>query len=175
MTFFEGGGISPNPSSKESTHFAGRLTSRSTFCVPPSKTLIFLDRKRKTGENTGTEEQKNAFTPRGVRLSAAARRRGDKARSHATRWLWAYGTTPLLFPRIRKDSLLPSFEIAFPTANHDIHVGTQQRTCCEVVQRRADCRKENGHQEPPPFSLSAVQIPSAINSTKRVSTMPTVT
>ena len=108
-------------------------------------------------------------------MSAAARRRGDEARSHATRWLWAYGTSPLLFPRIRKGSLLPSFEIAFPTADHDVDVGAQQRTRCEVVQRRADCRKENGHQEPPPFSLSAVQIPSAINSTKRVNTMPTVT
>ena len=71
--------------------------------------------------------------------------------------------------------LLPPLEIALSAADHNVDIGTQQCTRCEIVQRRADCRKENGHQEPPPFSLSAVQIPSAIKSTKRVSTMPTVT
>lgn len=143
MTFFEGGVISPNPSSKESTHFAGRLTSRSTFCVPPSKTLIFLDRKRKTGENTGTEEQKNAFTPRGVRLSAAARRRGDKARSRATRRLWACGMFPLLIPSVVL-FFLPS-QRTLAAAHKEVDVSTEYAPCREVVDRCPNHSPKNRH------------------------------
>ena len=67
--------------------------------------------------------------------------------------------------------LLPTLQIAFPAADHNIHIRAQQRTSSEIVERRADCGKEYGHQEP----LSAVQIPSAINNTSSVRTMPSVT
>lgn len=67
-------------------------------------------------------------------MSAAARRRGDEARSHATRWLWAYGTSPSPFsPYIRKDSLLTSFEVVLPTPHQQVYVGRQNAASGKII------------------------------------------
>lgn len=66
-------------------------------------------------------------------MSAAARRRGDEARSHATRWLWAYGTSPSPFPRIRKGSFLESFEVVLSAPHQQVYVGRQDAASGEVI------------------------------------------
>ena len=79
-------------------------------------------------------------------MSAAARRRGDEARSHAARWLWAYGTSPRLFPRIRKDSLLASFQIVLAAPYHQVHVCRQNAASGKIVERCADDSEKDRHE-----------------------------
>ena len=79
-------------------------------------------------------------------MSASARRRGDEARSHATRWLWAYGTSPLLFPRIRKGSLLPSFQIVLATPYHQVYICRQNAASGKIVKRRANNGEKDWHE-----------------------------
>lgn len=79
-------------------------------------------------------------------MSAAARRRGDEARSHATRWLWAYGPSPLLFPRIRKGSLLPPLEVVLPTSHQQVYIGGQHTAGGKVIERCADNSKKDRHE-----------------------------
>lgn len=79
-------------------------------------------------------------------MSAAARRRGDEARSHATRWLRAYGTSPRLFLRIRKGSLLASFQIVLAAPYHQVHVCCQHAASGKIVKRRANNGEKNWHE-----------------------------
>ena len=79
-------------------------------------------------------------------MSAAARRRGDEARSHAARWLWAYGTSPRLFPRIRKGSLLASFQIVLAAPYHQVHVCRQNAASGKIVELRANNGEKDWHE-----------------------------
>ena len=79
-------------------------------------------------------------------MSAAARRRGDGARSHATRWLWAYGTSPRLFLRIRKGSLLASFQIVLATPYHRVDVRCQNAASGKIVKWRANNGEKDWHE-----------------------------
>ena len=78
-------------------------------------------------------------------MSAAARRRGDEARSHALA-LGLRNVPFSFFPYIKKDSLLPPLEVILSTTDHQIYVGCQHTASGEVIERRADDSKKDRHE-----------------------------
>ena len=107
----------------------------------PQKPLFSLIEKEKRGR---TPERRNrCIIPRGVRLSAAARRRGDKARSHATRRLWACGMFPLLIPSVVL-FFLPS-QRTLAAAHKEVDVSAKYASRREVVDRCPNHSPKNRH------------------------------